>query len=88
MKTKVLPVLALILTIALLMVPKIHAQPNPDIDGDGHVNISDVILAASQYRLIASDPGYDAAIVEKADFTGDGMVNLIDMVTLIQYYSS
>lgn len=83
MKTKVLLVLALTLTMSLLMLPRVRALPDADINGDGHVNVLDVTLAGSQYKLTASDIGYNSTIVEKADFNGNGIVDLLDVVTII-----
>ena len=83
MKTKVLIVLALTLSITLLMVPRVQAQPNADIDNDGHVDILDVTAASAQYKLTTGDPEYDPAIVERADFNSNGVVDLMDIVTII-----
>lgn len=83
MKTKIFLVLALTLTVGMLMMPHVRATPNADINNDGSVDILDVTLAGTQYKLTSSDPGYDAAIVEKADFNLNGMVDLLDVVTII-----
>lgn len=86
MKIKVLLFLALMLTIPMLVAPAARAWPNPtadpDIDGDTHyVTILDVTKACSQFMLTGGDR--DMTIVAKADFDNDGVVTMLDLVTLI-----
>jgi Dockerin type I domain len=80
-KTKVLLLLALALTIPMLMAPAIRAQPNADINGDGDVNILDIVMAGGQYMLTGA--ARNMTIVSKADFDGDGVITLLDLVTII-----
>ncbi len=90
MKTKLFLILAFTLTIALLMAPTVSANVLlGDINGDGKVNILDVTLAGSQYRLTPENPEYNSAIVEKADLAPpfDGIINILDMVSLISHYT-
>lgn len=78
------------LSTAMLFAPNISdAQVTGDINGDGRVNIQDVTLAASQYMLESSDSGYNATIVGKADLAEpfDGRINILDLATLISYYT-
>ena len=89
MKVKVL--LILISTMLLLMAPAVRA-PNGipgDINEDGKVDISDVVLAASQYGLKPGDAGYNSTIVEKADLAPpfNGVINMLDMVTITYHYT-
>ncbi|MCK4434199.1 hypothetical protein KAU92_01820, partial [Candidatus Bathyarchaeota archaeon] len=59
-----------------------------DVNGDGEVNIFDVVLAASQYHLDPEDPGYDSAIVENADIAPpyNGIIDIYDLVTIAYHY--
>lgn len=88
MKVKLLLIFALTLTMPLLMAPKTRANGVPgDIDGDGKVTVLDVAMAGSQYLLTPDDPEYNASIVEKADFVNDDIINILDLTTLIYYYT-
>lgn len=87
MKTKILLVLILTLTMGMLMMPNVHAAPNADINDDGIVDILDITLAGSQYRLGSADVGYNATIVDKADFNLNGIVELLDMVTIVAHFA-
>lgn len=93
MKAKLLLVLALTMTMPLLfMAPKVHTSIVPipgDINGDGHVNILDVVLAATQYMLTPDSPGYNATIVSRADLAPpfNGIINMEDLVTIISHYT-
>ncbi len=49
-----------------------------DIDGDGHVNVVDLLRMAHTWNLSEGDPGFDVA----ADFNGDGTINALDLLTL------
>jgi hypothetical protein len=81
MKIKVLLILALTLTIPMLMAPMVHAS-NPDVYPDAkYVDIQDIVLAGSQYGLTGS--ARNMTIVNRADFNGNGIVDLFDLVTMI-----
>lgn len=59
-----------------------------DINDDDKVDILDIVLAAGQYLLTPEDPGYDAAIVEKADLAEPyGVIDIFDLVSIIYYYT-
>jgi hypothetical protein len=49
--------------------------------------LSDIVLAASQYGLKAGDPNYNATIVAKYDVCHYGIINMIDLTTLIGNYT-
>jgi hypothetical protein len=89
MKAKLLLV-GLILTMSLLVTPLVRA-PNGipgDIDEDGDVDITDIILAGSQYMLPLDHPDYNSTIVGRADFVAPfGIVTLLDMVTIAYHYT-
>lgn len=65
--------LALLLTggSALAFVPC-----DADLNGDGVVNLTDVVMFASDYYLGTNPP--------RSDFNGDGIINLTDIVLLAQ----
>ena len=59
-----------------------------DVNGDGEVNIFDVVLAASQYHLCPEDPSYDSVIVENADVAPpyNGIIDIYDLVMIAYHY--
>jgi len=68
--------------------PVAYANDPGDINEDGKVDILDIVLAASQYLLTPEDPGYNAAIVEKADLAEPyGIIDIFDLVSIIYYYT-
>lgn len=92
MKAKLLLItLALMVATPLMMAPTIHANTAipGDINGDGHVDILDIVLAGSQYKLLPSDPNYNATIVGKADLAPplDGVLNILDLTTMIFHWT-
>jgi hypothetical protein len=90
-KAKLLVIFALTMTMPLLfIVPRARALKPGDINGDGHVNILDVVLAATQYLLKPGDPGYNSTIVSRADLAPpyNGIVDILDLVTLTCYYGT
>jgi hypothetical protein len=53
--------------------------PPGDIDGDGHVSLTDLAILLSSFGTCAGDRGYGAA----ADFGGDGCIGLADLAVLL-----
>ena len=54
-----------------------------DINGDGKVDLTDLVQFAQSYYRRVGDPLYNP----DADIDGNGFVNLIDLVTLALYYN-
>ncbi len=50
-----------------------------DVDGDGHVDVIDLLWLIDTFGKSAGDAGYNAA----CDFNGDGAVDVIDLLTMI-----
>lgn len=50
----------------------------PDITGDGHVDLLDLLAMAGSWAKASSDPGFD----DRCDFNNDGSVNVIDLLIL------
>jgi hypothetical protein len=53
-----------------------------DINGDGSVNLTDLVLLANAYGSKVGDLKYNP----EADFNDDGKVNLLDLVTCAMHY--
>lgn len=53
-----------------------------DINGDGKVDLTDLVILAQAYNSKVGDINYNS----EADFNNDGKVNLIDLVTLAVHY--
>jgi PDZ domain-containing secreted protein len=88
-KTKLFALLVVLgLTAVLFMKPALAAIPG-DIDGDGDVDIADVVLATSQYGLTPEMPNYNATIVGLADLAPpyNGIINIYDIVTQVSHYT-
>ena len=49
-----------------------------DVDGDGHVDVRDLLVLAGTWAKAAGDPGFDPA----CDLNNDGSVNVIDLLIL------
>lgn len=52
-----------------------------DLNQDGVVNETDVVLVVQHWRQHAGDPGWDA----RFDVNGDGIVNLLDVLKVASY---
>lgn len=83
-----LSLLAIGVLFAKVNAEKTNTTKPGDIDLDGDVDIFDIVLAASQYKLHPNDPCYNATIVERADIAAprDGIINIFDLTTIIYYY--
>ncbi len=57
-------------------------QGNPDLDGDGDVDIFDIVIIAGVYGYEEGDPGWNP----KADLVEDGVINIFDVVVAAGYY--
>ena len=55
-----------------------------DVNGDGKVDIYDVVQAAIAYGSKPEDPNWDP----DADVNGDGKVDIYDLVTICGYYGT
>jgi hypothetical protein len=53
-----------------------------DINGDGKVSITDVVLCINAFGSTPSLPGWDP----DADVNGDGKVNIVDIVLIIKHF--
>jgi hypothetical protein len=53
-----------------------------DINGDGVVNLQDLVLLAQAYGSHVGDPNYNP----EADFSNDGIIGLVDLVTCAIHY--
>ncbi|MBI5864455.1 MAG: PQQ-binding-like beta-propeller repeat protein [Planctomycetes bacterium] len=67
----------------LYAIDLVSAVPG-DVDGDGHVNLSDLALLLSSFGLCAGDAGFSAA----ADFDASGCVELADLAILLTNFGS
>jgi hypothetical protein len=67
----------------LLSGPQIKIKIWGDINGDGTVNLSDIVLLANAYNSTVGDPRYNS----EADLDNDGKVSLTDLVTCALYYN-
>lgn len=50
-----------------------------DVDGDGHVDVVDLLYIVDAFGSTALDPNYDA----QCDFNDDGAVDVVDLLTLV-----
>jgi len=53
-----------------------------DVNGDGKVTITDVLLCINAFGSTPSLPGWDP----NADVNGDGKVNIIDIVLTLKNF--
>ena len=49
-----------------------------DIDGDGYVNVADLLVLAGSWATATGQPGYSPA----CDLDNNGTVNVIDLLIL------
>lgn len=55
-----------------------------DVDGDGHVDIVDLLILADSWGKSSGDIGYDSA----CDFTGDGAIDILDLLILARRWGT
>jgi hypothetical protein len=55
-----------------------------DIDGNGVVNILDLVRVAIAFSSIVGSPNYDP----RADVNGDGVINIIDLSRVAFYFNA
>ena len=53
-----------------------------DINGDGHVDQTDLLMLTSSWNLCSGSSGYD----QRCDLNGDDTVNVVDLLTLGDNY--
>jgi hypothetical protein len=56
--------------------------PNPDINGDGIVNIKDIVIVAMAYGTSIGVPGFNIS----ADLNQDGSINIADLYLVAQTF--
>ena len=83
---------AIALAITALAISALSYDGNPtrgDSNGDGAINLQDVILLRQYFAQYDYDAGASAVqISDRADMNGDGEINLADLCMLRQYLSS
>ncbi len=58
-------------------------KPNPaDINGDGSVDVVDLLYFVDAFGSVTGDPNYDPA----CDLSSDGSVDVVDLLILIGYW--
>jgi Ca2+-binding EF-hand superfamily protein len=53
-----------------------------DLDGDGDVDVDDIMEIASRWRTREGEEGYDP----KYDFDGDGDIDIIDIMKVAAHW--
>jgi len=53
-----------------------------DLNGDGRVNIIDIVIVAKAFSSVLGDPNWD----QRADLNGNNVVNIVDMVVVALHY--
>jgi hypothetical protein len=62
----------------------VYAKRPGDANGDGRVDVSDLLALAASYGLSQGQPGYNAA----CDFNGDNVVDGADLLILAAYFGT
>jgi PKD repeat protein len=60
----------------------IEIKKNPDLDGDGDVDIFDVVIVTSLYGCQEGEPSWNP----RADTVEDGIINIFDVTFVTSYY--
>jgi hypothetical protein len=60
------------------------ARPAGDINGDGQVDVVDLLHFVDAFGSVAGDGYYDPA----CDFNGDGSVDVIDLLTMVENFGT
>ncbi|MCW3986207.1 MAG: PKD domain-containing protein, partial [Candidatus Bathyarchaeota archaeon] len=60
----------------------VKVKMNPDIDGDGDVDIFDVVAVTGIYGCLEGEPCWDP----RADLVEDGVINIYDVVIVASHY--
>jgi hypothetical protein len=55
----------------------------PDLNGDGVINMADVILIATVFNTTSGDSKY----VPEYDFNGDGAINMVDVIAIASKFN-
>jgi hypothetical protein len=53
-----------------------------DVDGDGHVDVVDLLYFVDTFGLVLGDPGFDS----RCDFNADGSVDVVDLLSLVENF--
>jgi len=55
-----------------------------DVNGDGTVNVQDLVIVALAFGSTVNNPSYDG----RADIDGNGLVNIIDIVGVALFFGA
>jgi hypothetical protein len=55
-----------------------------DVDGDGLVDVTDLLYLVDAFGSLDGDPNYDA----RCDFNADGAVDVVDLLTLVETFGT
>jgi len=61
---------------------QVQVKINPDIDGDGDVDIYDAVIVSGLYGVREGEPGWNP----RADVIADGVINIYDVVAVSDSY--
>ncbi len=55
-----------------------------DLNGDGHVDVIDLLIFVDTFGKMLGDPGFNA----EADFNCDGSIDVIDLLTFVANFGT